>query len=156
MQIKNKQRVETINMIVFMQVTTIEWSLLFHAVKPVGFCRRFLFRFSVMLISSTSQLEISSKAEQTTSLQTNLFVQKFTIINMASTTNPPLAAINSGINMFQNNPNTSWHSLLTTDNPVFCCWVFWSCILVIKMLLMAPATGLQRFRKKVQRNLIIF
>ncbi|XP_037938155.1 microsomal glutathione S-transferase 1 [Teleopsis dalmanni] len=43
-------------------------------------------------------------------------------------------------------------NLLTLDNPVFCCFLFWTSILVIKMLLMSLLTALQRFRNKVFPN----
>lgn len=39
--------------------------------------------------------------------------------------------------------------LLTLDNPVFCCYLFWATVLVAKMLLMSLLTALQRFRYKV-------
>ncbi|XP_017477353.1 PREDICTED: uncharacterized protein LOC108367274 [Rhagoletis zephyria] len=39
-------------------------------------------------------------------------------------------------------------NLLTLDNPVFCCFLFWASILVMKMLLMSLLTALQRFRHK--------
>jgi glutathione S-transferase len=38
---------------------------------------------------------------------------------------------------------------LSVDNDVFGAYVFWSAVLVIKMLLMAPLTAMQRFKKKV-------
>ncbi|XP_053951025.1 microsomal glutathione S-transferase 1-like isoform X1 [Anastrepha ludens] len=40
-------------------------------------------------------------------------------------------------------------NLLTIDNPVFCCFLFWASVLVIKMLLMSLLTALQRFRHKI-------
>ncbi|XP_036319954.1 microsomal glutathione S-transferase 1-like isoform X2 [Rhagoletis pomonella] len=43
-------------------------------------------------------------------------------------------------------------NLLTLDNPVFCCFLFWASILVMKMLLMSLLTALQRFRHKVFPN----
>ncbi|XP_062138564.1 microsomal glutathione S-transferase 1 isoform X1 [Drosophila sulfurigaster albostrigata] len=39
--------------------------------------------------------------------------------------------------------------LLTLDNPVFCCYLFWATVLVVKMLLMSLLTALQRFRYKL-------
>ncbi|KRF82580.1 microsomal glutathione S-transferase 1 isoform X2 [Drosophila virilis] len=42
--------------------------------------------------------------------------------------------------------------LLTLDNPVFCCYLFWATVLVAKMLLMSLLTALQRFRYKVFPN----
>ncbi|XP_017870990.1 PREDICTED: microsomal glutathione S-transferase 1 isoform X2 [Drosophila arizonae] len=42
--------------------------------------------------------------------------------------------------------------LLTLDNPVFCCYLFWATVLVVKMLLMSLLTALQRFRYKVFPN----
>lgn len=42
------------------------------------------------------------------------------------------------------NPN-----LLSLENPVFCCYLFWATVLVVKMLLMSLLTALQRFRYKV-------
>jgi glutathione S-transferase len=38
---------------------------------------------------------------------------------------------------------------LNVDNDVFGAYIFWSAMLVVKMLLMAPLTGMQRFKKKV-------
>lgn len=43
----------------------------------------------------------------------------------------------------------NYFSMLNLDNPVFCCFLFWTSILVIKMLLMSLLTALQRFRYKV-------
>nr|ALF04578.1 microsomal glutathione S-transferase 1 [Delia antiqua] len=45
-----------------------------------------------------------------------------------------------------------FYSMLNLDNPVFCCFLFWSSVLVIKMLLMSLLTALQRFRFKVFPN----
>ncbi|XP_034101613.1 microsomal glutathione S-transferase 1 isoform X2 [Drosophila albomicans] len=42
--------------------------------------------------------------------------------------------------------------LLTLDNPVFCCYLFWATVLVVKMLLMSLLTALQRFRYKIFPN----
>jgi hypothetical protein len=39
--------------------------------------------------------------------------------------------------------------LLSRNNPVFSAYVFYSTILVLKMLAMSPLTVRQRFRKKV-------
>ncbi|EDV91943.1 GH24641 [Drosophila grimshawi] len=39
--------------------------------------------------------------------------------------------------------------LLTLENPVFCCYLFWATVLVVKMLLMSLLTALQRFRYKL-------
>ncbi|XP_017853196.1 microsomal glutathione S-transferase 1 isoform X1 [Drosophila busckii] len=39
--------------------------------------------------------------------------------------------------------------LLTLENPVFCCYIFWATVLVVKMLLMSLLTALQRFRYKL-------
>jgi uncharacterized membrane protein len=44
--------------------------------------------------------------------------------------------------------------LLSINNPVFSAFVFYSTILIIKVLAMAPLTARQRFRKKV-RNVAI-
>ncbi|SPP78749.1 blast:Microsomal glutathione S-transferase 1 [Drosophila guanche] len=38
------------------------------------------------------------------------------------------------------------------DNPIFCCYVFWSTVLVAKMLLMSTLTAVQRFRYKIFPN----
>ena len=43
----------------------------------------------------------------------------------------------------------NYFSMLNLDNPVFCCLLFWTSVLVIKMLLMSLLTALQRFRYKV-------
>ncbi|XP_017853197.1 microsomal glutathione S-transferase 1 isoform X2 [Drosophila busckii] len=42
--------------------------------------------------------------------------------------------------------------LLTLENPVFCCYIFWATVLVVKMLLMSLLTALQRFRYKIFPN----
>ncbi|XP_023302253.1 microsomal glutathione S-transferase 1-like isoform X2 [Lucilia cuprina] len=42
--------------------------------------------------------------------------------------------------------------LLSFDNVVFKAYVFWSAVLVIKMLLMGPLTGIQRFKTKTFAN----
>ncbi|XP_065364708.1 microsomal glutathione S-transferase 1 [Calliphora vicina] len=39
-------------------------------------------------------------------------------------------------------------NLLSTDNPVFCCYCFWTSILIIKMLMMSLLTAMRRFKKK--------
>lgn len=44
--------------------------------------------------------------------------------------------------------------LLSRNNPVFSAYVFYSTILILKMLAMSALTGRQRFRKKV-RNVAI-
>lgn len=41
---------------------------------------------------------------------------------------------------------------LRYDNPVLRAYVFWSSVLIFKMLLMAPLTAIQRFRKKVHNT----
>ncbi|XP_067638018.1 microsomal glutathione S-transferase 1-like [Eurosta solidaginis] len=41
---------------------------------------------------------------------------------------------------------------LTLKNPVFCCFLFWASVLVIKMLLMSLLTAVQRFRYKIFPN----
>ncbi|XP_064556206.1 microsomal glutathione S-transferase 1 isoform X2 [Drosophila montana] len=59
------------------------------------------------------------------------------------------------ININNNNNNGSQLAnmeLLTLDNPVFCCYLFWATVLVAKMLLMSLLTALQRFRYKVFPN----
>jgi len=48
-----------------------------------------------------------------------------------------------------NTMNMASKDLLTLDNPVFCCYLFWATVLVAKMLLMSLLTALQRFRYKV-------
>ncbi|KAL7744678.1 hypothetical protein ACLKA6_017179 [Drosophila palustris] len=50
-----------------------------------------------------------------------------------------------------NNTNIT-KDLLTLDNPVFCCYLFWATVLVVKMLLMSLLTALQRFRYKIFPN----
>ncbi|KAH8387626.1 hypothetical protein KR093_008266, partial [Drosophila rubida] len=53
-------------------------------------------------------------------------------------------------NATMSTPNaTMMQDLLTLDNPVFCCYLFWATVLVVKMLLMSLLTALQRFRYKV-------
>ncbi|KAM7349023.1 microsomal glutathione S-transferase 1 [Cochliomyia hominivorax] len=47
----------------------------------------------------------------------------------------------------------NYNSMLNLDNPVFCCFLFWTSVLVIKMLLMSLLTALQRFRFKILRQL---
>ncbi|KAH8396018.1 hypothetical protein KR222_001878 [Zaprionus bogoriensis] len=46
--------------------------------------------------------------------------------------------------------------LLSLENPVFCCYLFWATVLVVKMLLMSLLTALQRFRYKVSTRRSIF
>ncbi|XP_005188654.1 microsomal glutathione S-transferase 1 [Musca domestica] len=43
---------------------------------------------------------------------------------------------------------TSTLNLLSSDNPVFCCYCFWAGLLVLKMLLMTLLTAARRFSKK--------
>lgn len=43
-------------------------------------------------------------------------------------------------------------NLLSLENPVFCCYLFWATVLVVKMLLMSLLTALQRFRYKVSND----
>uniref|UniRef100_A0A0A9YXL8 Microsomal glutathione S-transferase 1 n=1 Tax=Lygus hesperus TaxID=30085 RepID=A0A0A9YXL8_LYGHE len=43
-------------------------------------------------------------------------------------------------------------NILTLENPVFKSYLFYSCILVLKVLLMAPLTARYRFAKKVFSN----
>lgn len=42
--------------------------------------------------------------------------------------------------------------LITRDNAVFTCYVTWSCILVIKVMLMSLLTGFYRFKNKVSKR----
>ncbi|XP_055383089.1 microsomal glutathione S-transferase 1 isoform X2 [Condylostylus longicornis] len=42
--------------------------------------------------------------------------------------------------------------LLSFENPIFKSYVFWSAVLIIKMLLMAPLTGFHRFRTQSFAN----
>ncbi|XP_050329838.1 microsomal glutathione S-transferase 1 isoform X2 [Bactrocera neohumeralis] len=70
---------------------------------------------------------------------------------MATSAAPPLATFNAP------NPSAVMNekftkNYLTLDNPVFCCFLFWASVLVIKMLLMSLLTALQRFRNKVFPN----
>ncbi|XP_054730172.1 microsomal glutathione S-transferase 1-like isoform X2 [Anastrepha obliqua] len=72
-------------------------------------------------------------------------------MNTATSAVPPLATLNVP------SPTTTGTgkivtNLLTIDNPVFCCFLFWASVLVIKMLLMSLLTALQRFRHKVFPN----
>ncbi|EDV91942.1 microsomal glutathione S-transferase 1 [Drosophila grimshawi] len=43
-------------------------------------------------------------------------------------------------------------SLLSKSNPVFCCYLVWSTVLIIKMLLMTLLTARQRFKTKAVAN----
>lgn len=43
-------------------------------------------------------------------------------------------------------------SLLSKSNPVFEGFAFYAAILIVKMILMSPLTGIQRFRKKAFAN----
>lgn len=61
--------------------------------------------------------------------------------NMSST---PLAGLANNATSAQSAMN-----LLSLENPVFCCYLFWATVLVVKMLLMSLLTALQRFRYKV-------
>ncbi|EDW51073.1 microsomal glutathione S-transferase 1 isoform X2 [Drosophila sechellia] len=47
---------------------------------------------------------------------------------------------------------TSPGDMFTLENPVFCCYLFWSTVLVVKMLLMSLLTAVQRFRYKIFPN----
>lgn len=40
--------------------------------------------------------------------------------------------------------------IMDTSNPIFQSYIFWSTILVLKMLAMAPMTGMNRFKNKVR------
>ncbi|XP_017130550.1 microsomal glutathione S-transferase 1 isoform X2 [Drosophila elegans] len=42
--------------------------------------------------------------------------------------------------------------MFTLENPVFCCYLFWATVLVVKMLLMSLLTAIQRFRYKIFPN----
>ncbi|XP_037938156.1 microsomal glutathione S-transferase 1-like [Teleopsis dalmanni] len=42
--------------------------------------------------------------------------------------------------------------LLTLDNPVFCCYLFWTSILILKMLMMSILTAMQRIGTKTFAN----
>ncbi|XP_017155232.1 microsomal glutathione S-transferase 1 isoform X1 [Drosophila miranda] len=46
-------------------------------------------------------------------------------------------------------PMTPPNELFNLDNPVFCCYLFWATVLVVKMLLMSLLTAVQRFRFKL-------
>lgn len=43
-------------------------------------------------------------------------------------------------------------SLLTKSNSVFCCYLFWSSLLILKMLLMSVLTARQRMKTKTFAN----
>ncbi|XP_016952954.1 microsomal glutathione S-transferase 1 isoform X2 [Drosophila biarmipes] len=47
---------------------------------------------------------------------------------------------------------TSPGDMFNLDNPVFCCYLFWATVLVVKMLLMSLLTAVQRFRYKIFPN----
>uniref|UniRef100_A0A1A9W8H2 Microsomal glutathione S-transferase 1 n=1 Tax=Glossina brevipalpis TaxID=37001 RepID=A0A1A9W8H2_9MUSC len=49
-------------------------------------------------------------------------------------------------------PSSKAINFLTLENPVFCCFLLWSSVLVMKMLLMSMLTGLQRLRFKAYSN----
>ncbi|XP_017155224.1 microsomal glutathione S-transferase 1 isoform X2 [Drosophila miranda] len=49
-------------------------------------------------------------------------------------------------------PMTPPNELFNLDNPVFCCYLFWATVLVVKMLLMSLLTAVQRFRFKIFPN----
>ncbi|EDW30980.1 GL15178 [Drosophila persimilis] len=49
-------------------------------------------------------------------------------------------------------PMTPPKELFNLDNPVFCCYLFWATVLVVKMLLMSLLTAVQRFRFKIFPN----
>ncbi|XP_004524969.1 microsomal glutathione S-transferase 1 isoform X2 [Ceratitis capitata] len=72
---------------------------------------------------------------------------------MATTTSavPPLATLNTPNSATTMDEKLSGN-FLTLENPVFCCFLFWASVLVIKMLLMSLLTALQRFRNKVFPN----
>uniref|UniRef100_W8C8P6 Microsomal glutathione S-transferase 1 n=1 Tax=Ceratitis capitata TaxID=7213 RepID=W8C8P6_CERCA len=72
---------------------------------------------------------------------------------MATTTSavPPLATLNTPNSAKTMDEKVSGN-FLTLENPVFCCFLFWASVLVIKMLLMSLLTALQRFRNKVFPN----
>ena len=44
------------------------------------------------------------------------------------------------------------YELLTFDNAVFSCYITWGCILLLKVLFMAPGTGVMRMKTKVKWN----
>ncbi|XP_016924259.1 microsomal glutathione S-transferase 1 isoform X1 [Drosophila suzukii] len=44
---------------------------------------------------------------------------------------------------------TSPGDMFNLENPVFCCYLFWATVLVVKMLLMSLLTAVQRFRYKL-------
>ncbi|XP_012156969.1 microsomal glutathione S-transferase 1 isoform X1 [Ceratitis capitata] len=69
---------------------------------------------------------------------------------MATTTSavPPLATLNTPNSATTMDEKLSGN-FLTLENPVFCCFLFWASVLVIKMLLMSLLTALQRFRNKI-------
>ncbi|XP_016985547.1 microsomal glutathione S-transferase 1 isoform X2 [Drosophila rhopaloa] len=47
---------------------------------------------------------------------------------------------------------TSTGEMFTLENPVFCCYLFWATVLVVKMNLMSLLTAIQRFRYKIFPN----
>uniref|UniRef100_A0A1A9VLG5 Microsomal glutathione S-transferase 1 n=1 Tax=Glossina austeni TaxID=7395 RepID=A0A1A9VLG5_GLOAU len=51
--------------------------------------------------------------------------------------------MNSKTDYTMPSPKTATN-FLSVENPVFCCFLFWSSVLVVKMLLMSAITGLQR------------
>lgn len=42
--------------------------------------------------------------------------------------------------------------ILSLENPVFSCYLFYVSLLTVKLILMSPFTGIQRMKKKVNRN----
>ncbi|XP_030567917.1 microsomal glutathione S-transferase 1 [Drosophila novamexicana] len=56
---------------------------------------------------------------------------------------------NETINMSEPATGTA---LLSKSNPVFCCYLFWSSLLILKMLLMSLLTARQRIKTKTFAN----
>jgi hypothetical protein len=44
---------------------------------------------------------------------------------------------------------------LNLENPVFTAYLFYSCVLVLKMILMVPLTARQRMAKKVSKPFMV-
>lgn len=50
--------------------------------------------------------------------------------------------------------NCDYVFLLTVNNPVFCTFMFWTSVLMLKMLMMTLLTAYKRFRNKVTQMII--
>lgn len=44
----------------------------------------------------------------------------------------------------------AFEQIISLDNPIFSCYLFYVSLLTVKLLCMSTLTGLQRFRKQVK------